>query len=91
MCDRILKRVYTAKQMIRGEGMTFHPVTGERLKRLTFVPADGVFARVFFPAYADPIVLRRRRQIGERQKLYPYGSPYPSHWRFDPWTGERLC
>ena len=89
MSDRVFKRVYTAKQLNRGEEMIYHPVTGERLKHLTFLH-DGVFAIVIEPPYAAPLVLRRLRQIGERQKLYAYGSPYPRHWQFDPWTGERL-
>lgn len=90
MENRALRRVYTAKQLNRGEGMTFHPVTGERLTRLTFLHAQGVFAVVIEPPYANPLVLKRCRQIGERQKLYAYGSPYPRHWRFDPWTGKGL-
>lgn len=89
MNARVLTRVYTAKQLNRGEGMIYHPVTGDPLEDLTYL-RDGLFAVVIEPPYAAPLILRRLRQISERQKLYPYGSPYPSHWRFDPWTGERL-
>ncbi len=89
MNARVFTRVYTAKQLNRGEGMIYHPITGDRLRHLTYL-RDGVFAVVIEPPYAAPLVLQRLRQIGERQKLYPYGSSYPIHWRFDPWTGERL-
>jgi len=89
MESSVLRRVYTARQLNRGEGMTYHPMTGELLVRLTFFRSRGAFARVHAFAWANPIVLFRR-QISERQKLYAYGSPYPSHWRFDPWTGKGL-
>lgn len=91
MGNNIFKRVYTAKQLNRGEGMVFHPLTGERLSRLMYYRSRGTFARVIF-IWDDsaPALVRYRRQIGERRKLYAYGDPYPSHWQYDPWTGERL-
>ena len=90
MEQKVLKRIYTAKQMNRGEGMTFHPTTGERLARLSFSRSRGTFVRVLNrPMFGEPLVAFRR-QIGERTKLYAYGTPYPSHWKYDPWTGEAL-
>lgn len=89
MNTRVLKRVYTAKQLNRGVGMVYHPVTGERLRRLTYHRSRGAFARVYEFPLADSIV-EFRRQISERQKYYAYGSCYPRHWRFDPWTGEKV-
>lgn len=90
MNDKVFKRVFTAKQLNRGEGMTFHPVTGERLSRLVYYKSRGAFALVMELWLCSPFIIGFRRQIGERQKLYAYGDPYPSHWEFDPWTRESL-
>ena len=75
--------------MNRGEGMIYHPVTGERLARLVYFRSRGAYACVLSFWWGDHIV-GYRRQISERQRHYAYGSSYPSHWRFDPWTGEQL-
>lgn len=87
-------RAYTARQLNRAEGMTFHPLSGERLSTLEFADSGSVWCRFIFTLRTGWETSEPRREyykcITGGKKLYAIGDLYPSHWRFDPFTGERL-
>src|SRR3989338_1021075 len=87
-------RVYTAKQLNRAEGMTFHPLSGELLSTLEFSDSGCVWCRSIFVLRTGWENQEPPREylkcITGGKKLYAVGDPYPRHWRFDPFTGERL-
>ena len=83
-----LRRSYTALELDLGEGMAFHPVTGEQL------PGDRRLLH-FNPKTCQLYVF----VSGESNNDYPRigdgtdhrsGEAYLLHWNFDPLTGQRL-
>lgn len=88
-------RHYTAKQLNRGEGMTYHPASGKQLSDLVYVKSKERFChcieltRLWFD-FDDRYERIWQERIGTGRKEYFSGDPFPKHWRFDPWTGEKL-
>ena len=78
-----LRRSYTSLEMDVGEGMIFHPVSGENLSAYYFHRRSGCF----FPCNGDGDNIQDRIGDGLARQQ---GDPYPSHWRFDPDTGKKL-
>lgn len=87
-------RAYTARQLNRGEGMTFHPISGERLSCLKFCTHGQWWRRsIPLPQMGWQEIQYRREYlpcINGGKKNYATGEAYPSHWKFDPFTGEHL-
>ena len=87
-------RAYTANQLNHGEGMTFHPISGELLSTLEFADKGCVWCRYIFvlrTGWETPEPPREYLKcITGGKKLYAVGDRYPQHWRFDPFTGGRL-
>lgn len=91
----MFSRNYTAKQLNRGEGMTFHPVTGEQLLHLTFHSHGKMWSRLrrILPTGGWQEIEYRCElitHIAGTKKAYFPGDEYPTHWQFDPFTGARL-
>lgn len=87
-------RSYTAKQLNRGEGMTFHPISGERLSNLEFSMHGQRWSRCI-PLLSTGWGEREYRYehlrcIAGGKKCFEEGEAYPSHWNFDPFTGKVL-
>lgn len=89
------QREYTAKQLNRGEAMTFHPISGFKLADLEF----DVFGKRFYRSTPHPMrgswgdwpdLCEYFLAITGGKKRYEVGEHYPSHWKFDPFTGQRL-
>ena len=80
-----LRRSYTTMEMDMGEGMAFHPVTGDKLsehryfcsKTFQIYVPTGCTSNHYYPRISDGCA---------RQK----GDPYLLHWQFDPETGKKL-
>lgn len=91
-----LRHDYTAEQLDRGEWMDFHPCSGHRRRGGSFStplpsqPAAEFEASLGFywyhGCYGDGVTWPR---IGDGQPRRK-GDPYPAHWDFDPYTGEKL-
>ena len=83
-----LPREYSVEALKRGEGMTFHPMTGNVLALLVW---SENLQEYFHPAWYEifPWWCGLQGKIALDIAL-PAGSPYPAHWKFDPFTGERL-
>lgn len=90
----IFARAYTAKELNRGEGMTFHPVSGERLSTLQYCTHGRWWAKsIPLPQMGWDAIQYRHEYlpcINGGRKRYAVGEAYPSHWKFDPFTGVRL-
>ncbi len=91
----VFQRAYTARQLNRGEGMTFHPMSGELLQSLSFSTRGKKFFRRFpgtvFLFWEDDDELQFLPSIGGYgRKKYQSGDRYPRQWVFDPFTGLLL-
>lgn len=91
----MFRRAYTARQLNHGEGMIFHPFTGERLDTLEFTYHGKQFLRrvpglVVAWGVEDDILHYRPCIGGCGRKNYREGDSYPHRWIFDPFTGEKL-
>lgn len=84
---------FTARQLNRGDGMQFHPVSGRALSALKYNRSRACF----FTETEKPAVLwlcdeewecSWEERIGTGKKEHKPGDAYPSHWKFNPWTGE---
>lgn len=88
-------RHYTAKQLNRGEGMTYHPASGKQLSDLAYVKSKERFChyieltRLWFDL-DDRYECIWQERIGTGRKEHFPGDPFPKHWQFDPWTGKKL-
>jgi hypothetical protein len=87
-----LGRAYTARQLNRGEGMVFHPLSGEPLSELQYCTWGSCWRKNNrLPQMGwQEIQYQSERLpcINGSKKHYVVGEVYPSHWKFDPWTGE---
>ena len=81
-----LRRSYTVLEMDKGEGMKFHPVSSHLIASCLFHEATRqyCFQRSCYVGGGFQDLPR----IGDG-KEYAQGDPYPSHWLFDPDTGEK--
>lgn len=90
---KFLPRDYTAVQMDRGEGMKYHPhdcrILKEKEGSLEFIKSEAAYC--FQPGIYKWMAHERwlLPRIGNG-KPHRAGDPYPAHWRFCPFTGERL-
>jgi hypothetical protein len=85
-------RGYHVATLEIGCGMTYHPVTGDLLaeldycfqsRRFCYYVSEGPWDQNAEQVLLDP--------IGDRQHAYYlYGYEYPTHWKYDPWSGEPL-
>lgn len=88
-------RDYTVAQLHRGDGMLFHPYTGDRLETLIFAKKGKRFhRRIVGPVtgwcfYEDVTTFIPLERIG-RCGCKCAGDVYPLDWLFDPFTGEFL-
>jgi len=104
MSKRELSRDYTAEEMDRGEGMLYHPAarrgtsySPHLINGLKYVDAAKVFRRppdlgalMENPgADASKIDWGHLERIGDGSP-HRAGNPYPKHWIYDPYSGERL-
>jgi hypothetical protein len=92
----VFVRAYTAKQLNRGEGLSFHPMTGEALNSLVFQTYGQQFALYVSglpAAWGDECdVVLRRPCIGDcGRKAYKAGDSFPRRWRFDPFSGTPIA
>ena len=80
---RYFRQSYLWYELNRGRDMRFHPENGRSFGSFHF---DRSLGQWFELGYWDSDYFPC---ISEGKNIVP-GDPYPSHWRFDPWTGERL-
>ena len=87
--NRTLPRSYTAEELDHGEGMSFHPDNAEPFVELEFIQSKHRYC--FAPGIYNWMAHDRwlLARIGDGQN-HQVGDPYPAHWQFDPFTGERL-
>lgn len=85
---KTIPRDYTSEELERGEGMVFHPLTGNALSILIWSENLHEF---FHPAWYEifPWWCGLQGKIGAGRALRA-GDPYPDHWKFDPYSGEKL-
>lgn len=86
-------RHYTQKQLNRGEGMLFHPVSGMFLAGLEYRKNDRRFllwSSVPYPWWTEDVVLATYDQLRDHRNEYLEGDPFPKHWKINPWTGQKL-
>lgn len=91
----VFQRSYTAKQLNRGEGMMFHPISGEALANLGFGRYGKQFYRripgaVYGWWTEDDTYMHLPCIGGYGRKDYQTGDRYPIQWLFDPFTGGHL-
>jgi hypothetical protein len=84
----VFSRDYTSAQLDCGEGMAFHPHTGELLSMLTYDGKTRTF-RTIIPGLflGEDVIELSRIGVGRKRKA---GQRYPRTWRFDPFSGNRL-
>jgi hypothetical protein len=74
-------RDYTCQDLDLGKSMSFHPVRGVALAKLTLLAeAPAVYFLIgegFLPRISEEVDVRA-------------GDPFPAHWLFHPFTGQRL-
>jgi hypothetical protein len=81
-------RSWAVFQLDRGDGMKVHPVTGESLKSLSF---NGYlfYIAIHRGGWDYDCEHRYRERISEGRDVQK-GEGFPSHWRYDPYTGQPL-
>ena len=91
MAENVLPRDFTAEEMDRGEGMTFHPCSLTRnRRRMEDFQYDFENKIHFFTSnWLGSVGRYDRPRIGTGQDCKA-GEPFPDHWVQDPWTGETL-
>ncbi len=98
--QRVFTDWYRPRQMIQGIGLTFHPIVGLELKDLVYHAMDGrlslrnpgnwLMKQGLSPSACEVIEEIYFPCITDGRDDYTVGSPYPQHWKFDPFTGEPL-
>ncbi len=87
-------KTYTAKELNEGMDMKVHPITGRVLTSLLYWESKAQFywyrarPQMGWSEIEYDRILQGR--IGTGKARYEIGYPYPAHWRFDPFTGEKL-
>ncbi len=80
-------RDYSAAELDEGVEMTYHPVTRCLLADLQFDRSRGVY--YYDGGSAWWYYKRDLPRIGDGHSRFA-GDNYPTHWRFDPFTGDML-
>lgn len=91
---RVLPFNFTVDEMDRGDGMKFHPCTGDRLiqgrvSRGSELDRMGSFENGSYTIYGGYGMYRSLPRISD-EKDHKAGEPYLGHWSYDPFTGEEL-
>lgn len=84
-------RPYTSEQLARGEGMIYHPVTGEELRSLQYVDWKHAFCRLISAGAWDWDPDIEPVESISNGRAYAYGDQFPAHWNFHLQTGEELA
>ena len=95
----MFSRKYTAEDLDRGCGMIWHPLTKHSMAEVLEMRFDEDRQEYYFlrcMGFADgyigfePVPMREYLgKIGDG-KSHARGSPYPKHWKFDPFTCQEL-
>lgn len=94
MKKRVLPSDFTASEMDRGDGMKFHPCTGDRLiqgevSRDSGLDRFGSFENGCYVIYGGYGMYRTLPRIGDGCE-HKAGEPFLGHWSYNPFTGEEL-